>query len=103
MIEYRFKEDQYIQEAKNWIDATYTDYHYTSSKKEKTQATDFIIDSGHGTGFNIGNIMKLARRYGKKEGYNRKDLLKIIHYAIIQLYVQDLGETNAVATQTSSS
>jgi len=109
-IKYRFGEDKYIAEAKKWIDDTYQGYHYISeadgAREEKTQATDFIIDSGHGTGFNIGNIMKLARRYGKKEGYNRKDLLKIIHYAIIQLYVQDVmklnkGDRNAVATETS--
>jgi hypothetical protein len=36
--------------------------------------------------------MKYAKRYGKKGGYNRKDLMKIIHYAIIEMYVQDSGE-----------
>ena len=29
------------------------------------------------------------KRYGKKDGKNRKDLLKIIHYAIIMLHVHD--------------
>ena len=38
------------------------------------QATEFIIDGGHGEGFCIGNILKYAQRYGKKDGYNRKDL-----------------------------
>jgi hypothetical protein len=33
--------------------------------------------------------MKYAKRYGNKEGKNRKDLLKILHYAIIMLYVHD--------------
>ena len=51
-----------------------------------------IIDAGHGTGFCMGNIMKYAKRYGKKGGYNRKDLMKIIHYAIIEMYVQDSEE-----------
>jgi hypothetical protein len=51
-----------------------------------------IIDAGHGTGFCMGNIMKYAKRYGKKGGYNRKDLMKIIHYAIIEMYVQDSQE-----------
>lgn len=46
--------------------------------------------------FCIGNILKYAQRYGKKEGCNRKDLLKVIHYAIMALHVHDLnyGETN---------
>lgn len=83
-IEYNFNEDKYIQEAKDHIDATYTG-HYSG----KYQATTIIIDAGHGTGFNIGNIIKYAKRYGKKDGYNRADLKKIIHYAVMQLYVHD--------------
>jgi hypothetical protein len=40
-------------------------------------------------GFTLGNIMKYAKRYGNKEGKNRKDLLKILHYGIIMLNVHD--------------
>lgn len=92
-IEYLFDEGTYIQEAWNHIDGTYSG-HYGG----EIQPTEVIIDAGHGTGFNIGNIIKYAKRYGRKEGYNRKDLLKIIHYATMQLYVHDkegLGATNA--------
>lgn len=85
-IEYKFNESKYLKEAKDWIDGTYSS-HYAG----RTQATDTIVDSGHGTGFIIGNIIKLSRRYGKKDGYNRKDLLKIIHYSMLQLWVQDNG------------
>ena len=83
-IPYLFDEGRYIQEAKDHIDGTYST-HYAGA----IQPTQVIIDAGHGTGFNIGNIIKYAKRYGKKEGYNRKDLLKIIHYAVVQLYVHD--------------
>jgi hypothetical protein len=48
-----------------------------------------ILDAGHGEGFCMGNIMKYSMRYGKKEGKNKSDLHKIIHYAIIALYLQD--------------
>ena len=37
----------------------------------------------------ILNIMKYAMRFGKKDGKSDKDLLKIIHYAIIALYLND--------------
>ena len=61
--------------------------------KNKFQATEFIIDGGHGTGFCVGNIMKYAVRCGKKEGGDAEmDLLKIIHYAIIAIALQDSGE-----------
>ena len=43
-------------------------------------------------GFALGNVLKYAQRYGKKEGYNRKDLLKILHYALIALHVHDKNE-----------
>jgi|TARA_R100001163_G_C5067226_1_gene206206 hypothetical protein len=82
---YNFNEDKIIKEIKSYISNTYSQ-HYVSGKY---QATDMIIDSGHGEGFCIGNIMKYAMRYGKKEGRNRKDLLKIIHYAIIMLHIHD--------------
>ena len=69
---------------KDYIDSTY-DQHYA---KGKYQATDMIVDAGFGEGFCIGNIMKYAMRYGKKDD-KKKELLKIIHYAMIALYVND--------------
>ena len=85
--EYKFNEDNYVEELQNVIDSTYTG-HYS---RQQFQATEFIIDGGHGTGFCIGNIMKYAQRYGKKGNTDdaRKDLLKVLHYGIIQLYVHD--------------
>ena len=82
---YKFDEDKIIKEVKEHIDKTY-EGHYN---KNKFQATEFIIDGGHGDGFCIGNIMKYAQRYGNKDGFNRKDLMKVLHYAIIQLHVHD--------------
>jgi hypothetical protein len=84
-IDYKYDEDKNMKQIMEYIDATYSQ-HYSG----KYQATDMIIDAGHGTGFCVGNIMKYAKRYGKKDGYNRKDLMKIIHYAMIQLYVHEL-------------
>ena len=51
-----------------------------------------IIDAGHGEGFCMGNIMKYAKRYGRKGGKNRADLMKILHYGIIMLYVESLND-----------
>ena len=82
-IDYKYNEDNTLAELNEYIDSTY-DEHYS---KNKFQATEFIIDAGHGEGFCIGNIMKYAQRYGKKDGKNRKDLLKVIHYAIIALHI----------------
>ena len=82
---YKFNEDKSVKELKKYIDKTYSQ-HYS---KSKFQATEFIIDGGHGEGFCIGNILKYAQRYGKKAGHNKADLMKVLHYAVIALYVHD--------------
>ena len=85
---YKYNEDKALQEITDYINKTYGK-HYSQNKY---QATEFIIDGGHGTGFCIGNVLKYAQRYGNKGGSQdwRKDLMKVIHYAIIQLHVHDL-------------
>ena len=77
-IEYKFDEDRILTVAQLYINKTYRE-HYSG----KTQSTEFVLDSGHGEGFCVGNIIKYASRYGKKAGRNKLDILKIIHYAII--------------------
>ena len=92
-IEYKYSEDRLIDELKTYVDNTYGE-HYS---RNKYQATEFIIDGGHGMGFCLGNILKYAQRYGHKGGYNRKDLLKVLHYALIALhvhYTEDGNTTN---------
>ena len=86
-IDYKFDESKLIGEFKKYVDSTYGQ-HYA---KDKFQATEFIIDGGHGMGFCIGNVLKYAQRYGKKGSHNdaRKDLMKVLHYALIALYVHD--------------
>ena len=84
-VKYKYSEDKALAELKKYIDSTY-DEHYS---KNKFQATEFIIDGGHGEGFCIGNILKYAQRYGKKNDRNRSDLLKLIHYGIIALHVNN--------------
>ena len=90
-IDYKYNEGTTLAELKKYIDSTY-DEHYS---KNKFQATEFIIAAGHGEGFCIGNIMMYAQRYGKKDGKNRKDLLKVIHYAIIALYINEIEERDS--------
>lgn len=83
-IHYSYNEVEYVQEVMDYIDNTYVG-HYAG----KVQALDNIYDAGHGTGFNVGSILKYAKRYGKKKGYNRDDIMKIIHYGILQLHIHD--------------
>jgi len=85
-IAYKYNEGELLKEFKEYIDATYGE-HYSMNK---FQATEFIIDSGHGVGFTVGNVIKYAQRYGKKAERNRQDILKVLHYSMMLLYVHDI-------------
>ena len=78
---YKFNEDLILSRLRQYIDNTYNQ-HYAQAK---TQTTEIVFENGHGEGFCIGNIIKYAQRFGKKDGRNEKDLYKVIHYAIILL------------------
>ena len=84
-IEYKYNEDELIAQFIEYVNKTYQQ-HYSQNKY---QATEFIIDGGHGEGFCMGNILKYAQRYGKKSGHNRADLMKVLHYALFALHVHD--------------
>jgi len=93
-INYKYDEGDLLREITQYIDATYGE-HYSQNQY---QATEFIIDGGHGIGFTVGNILKYAQRYGHKgtpEDW-RKDLLKVIHYAIIAMHVHDKEQQSSI-------
>jgi hypothetical protein len=85
---YKFNEGNLIAEIQQYIDSTYN-AHYGQGG---LQSSEVIIDRGHGQGFFHGNIDKYNGRYGKKGETPdewRKDIVKIIHYALLALYEHD--------------
>ena len=79
--DYKFNEDLILSRLEQYVNSTYNK-HYANSGK---QTTEIVFENGHGDGFCIGNIIKYAQRFGKKEGRNEQDLYKVIHYALILL------------------
>ena len=90
-IGYKFEEDRLLREIKSYIDGTYNQ-HYSQTK---FQATEFIVDQQNSVDFLTGNIIKYISRYGKKTGEERKDLLKVIHYAILVMYYDEILKPRA--------
>jgi len=90
-IDYKFREDELIQELKDYIDSTY-DAHYGQST---LQSSEVIVDRGRGLDFFLGNVDKYNARYGKKGTVDdhRKDLMKVLHYALLALYEHDRQNT----------
>ena len=84
----KYRESDILREIEEYVANTYVG-HYRGAK---IQVSELIIDSGHATGFFMGNIMKYAQRYGKKGNSDeqRKDLMKIIHYAMMAIHQHDL-------------
>lgn len=80
-IEYRYREDQIMQELAEYINSTYTQ-HY-ASETHPIQTVDVWDSLGIAPESCQSNVLKYSMRYGKKDGYNKKDLLKTLHYTIL--------------------
>jgi hypothetical protein len=85
----KFNEEKNIKELLDYVKKTYSG-HYTSANG--VQSMDLISSSGRGLDFCLGNVLKYASRYGKKNGANREDLMKIIHYTLLAMNEHDLKE-----------
>ena len=84
-------EREVLHEIEQYIENTYKE-HY--AKGEGPQEIEMIMQDGHGEGFCLGSCRKYIRRYGHKDGKNRKDLLKLVHYSILALINHDRHNSN---------
>jgi Protein of unknwon function (DUF3310). len=78
-----FSELGVITELEEYIISTYSQ-HYTNDNNN-IQALDVWQARGTMTSSCIDTTIKYLMRYGKKDGSNRKDLLKAAHYIILAL------------------
>ena len=83
----KYREDEILQEVKEYIGSTY-DQHY-STTEDGFQVMDMIKQLGIDKNFCQANAIKYLCRYGKKNGHNRKDLLKAIHYIVLLMSGED--------------
>tara|TARA_R100000231_G_C5255520_1_gene144074 strand:+ start:38 stop:418 length:381 start_codon:yes stop_codon:yes gene_type:complete len=84
--QYKYNEEEILKELKEYITSTYKQ-HY-SAGDDKIQTLDLIEACGDGEAFCRSNILKYASRYDKK-GTARRDIIKILHYAVLLLYFND--------------
>jgi len=83
---YKYDEDSILKELSDYISGTYNQ-HY-SAGSDKIQTLDLIEACGDGEAFCRSNILKYASRYDKK-GTARRDIMKILHYAVLLLHFND--------------
>ena len=80
--QYKYSEDKILEDIKDYIDKTYG-LHYNNN--DNIQVNDLLVANGIAEAFFRGNIVKYASRYGKKDGKNEADLMKMLHYGILLL------------------
>ena len=83
---YKYSEEKILKELADYISDTYN-AHY-SSGDDKIQTLDLIEACGDGEAFCRSNILKYASRYDKK-GTARRDIMKILHYAVLLMHFND--------------
>ena len=89
-MQYNYNEDVNIKLVKDYIDSTYGQ-HYVGNKE--IQTVDFWESLGSLDTTCRDTAIKYLARYGKKNGRNKNDLLKAIHYIILMMYAQDKDES----------
>ena len=87
---YKYHEAEIIKEIEDYVSSTYNG-HYTGDTHEyrNTQTIDLMAARSLASGFCQSNILKYGSRYGSKDGKNKKDLLKVIHYAMLLLHFDE--------------
>jgi len=94
---WKYDEGRILREVEEYLSSTYQG-HYVGGDN-KIQTLDLIDSNGDAEAFCRANIIKYASRFGKKDGKNPKDLLKVIHYAFLLYHFSDLPFTeDAVET-----
>lgn len=83
-LAYKYAEDKILEDLKNYLNKTYSE-HYTTHQ-EQIECFDAWIALGDATPTFRNTALKYLWRYGKKNGNNKDDLMKVLHYTFMMLY-----------------
>ena len=84
---FKYHEEEILKDIQEYVSRTYQG-HYTGNSHEfrNVQTLDLMAAKELASGFCQANILKYGSRYGNKDGRNKKDLMKVIHYAMLLLH-----------------
>ena len=84
---WKYNEDKILKDIQDYVTSTYHG-HYCGDESGYTdiQTIDLMAAKKLAAGFCQANILKYGSRYGDKDGRNKRDLLKVIHYAMLLLH-----------------
>jgi hypothetical protein len=84
---WKYHEEEILKEIEDYVTSTYQG-HYCGHENEykDVQTIDLMASKNLAPNFCQANILKYGSRYGDKDGRNKRDLLKVIHYAMLLLH-----------------
>ena len=84
---FKYHEEEILKDIQEYVSQTYQG-HYTGKSHEyrNVQTIDLMASKELAAAFCQANILKYGSRYGNKDGKNKKDLMKVIHYAMLLLH-----------------
>ena len=87
---FKYHEEEILNDIREYVSGTYQG-HYTGKSHEfrNVQTIDLMASKELASGFCQANILKYGSRYGNKDGRNKKDLMKVIHYAMLLLHFDE--------------
>jgi len=87
---FKYHEEEILNDIREYVSQTYQG-HYTGKSHEyrNVQTIDLMASKELAAAFCQANILKYGSRYGNKDGRNKKDLMKVIHYAMLLLHFDE--------------
>lgn len=84
---WKYNEDKILKDIEDYVTSTYHG-HYCGDEDgySDIQTIDLMAAKKLAAGFCQANILKYGSRYGDKDGRNKRDLMKVIHYAMLLLH-----------------
>jgi hypothetical protein len=84
---WKYNEDKIFKDVEEYVTSTYHG-HYCGDEDgyDDIQTIDLMAAKKLAAGFCQANILKYGSRYGDKDGRNKRDLMKVIHYAMLLLH-----------------
>lgn len=87
---WKYNEDKILNDIKEYVTSTYGSHYCGHSQEYRNiQTIDLMAAKDLAAGFCQANILKYGSRYGDKDGRNKRDLLKVIHYAMLLLHFDE--------------
>ena len=84
---WKYNEEQILKDIEDYVISTYGSHYCGQNQEYKDiQTIDLMAAKDLAQDFCQANILKYGSRYGAKNGRNKRDLMKVIHYAMLLLH-----------------